>query len=501
MAAGGSVQVHSTKRLSTISAHDKPITAMLLHPSNPLHLITSSQDGTIRIHDWVEGRRIKTIRLGGPVLQMVTGRLDRWYMFVTVDSASSKPKKEKRQQAVYRVDLSGRSVKVGKLSAMPSSLLISPSSTYLVALAANKAYAYRLSKDTKLKIPTVKFVSDQIFTCGAFSPGGGPTKDEWFATGDVKGVIRLWHGLQDAFRQLDAEGHEMDGQKDKRLPTTSLHWHAHAVSALAFTTSGAQLLSVGEESVLVQWHLASGKREFIPRLGGRPILSLAVKPSSRGNEEEWWMGFSDGSVSRVGGNSGIVHPVGQGVKLDPLRPTSTSPYPISIHPSSGHLVVPSSHPSTLQFIDPSSSSVTFDLEVAPSNRIARRDDKEVVPVAVEHIAFNKQWMATVEGRQGDEAEGGGDARTLKFWQGVKQYTLNTQIPRPHGSDPITSIAFAEHLLTCSAKEAKLWSVRQAKKSEHGEFILIRSMTIKPFYITFHTTDLQNLMSNILQFGG
>lgn len=475
MAAGGSVQVHSTKRLSTIVAHQKPITAMLLHPSNPLHLITSSIDGTIRIHDWVEGRHIKTIHLSGPVLQLVTGRLDRWYMFCTIDAASSKPKhqkadadgKFKRQQAVYRVDLAGRAAKIGKLSSKPNSLMISPSSTYLVALAANKAYAYRLCKDIKAKVSNVKFVSDQVFTCGAFSPGAG--KEEWFATGDVKGVIRLWHGLNDAFRQLDAEGPEVDGKKDKRLPTTSLHWHAHAVSALAFTSSGAQLLSVGEESVLVQWHLNSGKKEFIPRLGGRPIISLAIKPASRGNEEEWWMAFSDGSVTRIGANSGSINPVGQGVKLDPFRPTSTSPYPLAVQPGQGYLVVPSSHPSTLQFIDPSSSSVAYDLEVAPSNRIARRDDKELIPVAVEHIAFTNQWMATVEGRRGDEAEGGGDVRTLKVWRYDGRYQLNTQLPRPHGSEPIISVSFGEHLLTCSATEAKLWSVRQAKRSEHGEF--------------------------------
>ena len=466
MAAGGSVQVYTTKRLSTIPAHRKPITAVMLHPSNPLHLITSSSDGTIRIWDWVEGRHIKTITLPGPVLQMVSGRLDKWYMFCTTDAPSAKKNSTGRQQAIYRIDLAGRQVKMGKLSATPTSLLISPSSTYLVALAANKAYAYRLSKDTKSKPASVKFVSDQIFTCGAFSPNG---KEEWFATGDVKGVIRLWHGLQDAFRQIDVEGPELDGKKDKRLPTTSLHWHAHAVAAIAFTPSGAQLLSVGEESVLVQWHLASGKREYVPRLGGRPIVSLAVKHASRGDEEEWWMGFSDGSVYKVGGSSGHVSQVGQGVKLDPLRPTTSSPYPLAIQPNADYLVVPSSHPSTLQFIDASSSSVAYDLEVAPSNRVARRDDKEIVPVAVEHVTFTRNWMATIEGRQGDEAEGGGDVRTLKIWRyegGL--YKINTQLPRPHGPEPVTAMAFSEYLLTCSATEAKLWSVRQAKKSDQGE---------------------------------
>jgi NET1-associated nuclear protein 1 (U3 small nucleolar RNA-associated protein 17) len=84
--------------------------------------------------------------------------------------------------------------------------------------------------------------------------------------------------------------------------------------------------------------------------------------------------------------------------------------------------VPSSHPSTLQFIDTASSSVLFDLEVAPSNRLSRRDEKELTPVAVEHVAFSgvqagmSWWMASSESRQGEDIEGGGNVRNLKIWK-------------------------------------------------------------------------------------
>jgi NET1-associated nuclear protein 1 (U3 small nucleolar RNA-associated protein 17) len=72
--------------------------------------------------------------------------------------------------------------------------------------------------------------------------------------------------------------------------------------------------------------------------------------------------------------------------------------------------------------------VLFDLEVAPSNRIARRDEKELEPVAVELVAFSgagpgesaahgqSEWMATIEGRQGDEYEGAGAVCNLKVWR-------------------------------------------------------------------------------------
>lgn len=201
----------------------------------------------------------------------------------------------------------------------------------------------------------VKFVTDQPLTCGSFAPTDKLGKGEdWFATGDLKGVIRLWHGLGQAFRLIGPKNSSNSNDEERRLPTTSLHWHAHAVASLAFTPSGSQLLSVGEESVLVQWHLGTGKREYVPRLGGRPIVSLAVKEALRGKEEEWWMAFEDGSVVKVGAGSGNVENVGQGVKigqshsdpllhhiLTPLRPSSANntlhtlssrPPPIYIRP-------------------------------------------------------------------------------------------------------------------------------------------------------------------------
>lgn len=358
---------------------------------------------------------------------------------------------------LLRTPLGGNSnpILLGKLSNRPASLIMSPRSTYLVALAANKAYTYRMpappfkSSDPWEDRPTcVKFVSDQPFTCGAFCPEktlASATEEEWFATGDQKGVIRLWHGLTQAFRQVDAAASLALGvvdstqnpETEKRLPTTSLHWHAHAVSAIAFTPSGSQLLSVGEESVLVQWHLASGRREYIPRLGGRPIVSLTVRKATAAGEEEWWMALADGSVVRVGASSNRVASVGQGIRLDPLRPSSPdTPYPLSVHPSTGSLVVPSSHPSTIQFIDPIASTVLFDLEVVPSNRVSRREEKELETVKVEKIAFSEEqggesmWMATMEGREGDEGEGGGMVKNLKMWKWMDDRLVHHRIRLP-----------------------------------------------------------------------
>ncbi|WWD15791.1 hypothetical protein CI109_100215 [Kwoniella shandongensis] len=552
--AHNSIHIHSSTapsfhRLSTLSSthpdgHQKPITSLHLSPLNPFQILTSSEDGTVKLWDWVEGRLVRTIEFkdnDAQVRHICFGEvLGKWCLFAAITSAKS-GSSHKVQHRLVRVRLTGASpgpFVIGKLSAPPVALMMSPRSTYLVALAGNKAYTYRMPSPTKLTSdvwtiqPTcVKLVADQPFTCGAFCPEktlATASEEEWFATGDQKGAIRLWHGLAQAFRQVDlaaqaAYGGATDSSKaapetEKRLPTTTLHWHAHAVSAIAFTPSGSQLLSVGEESVLVQWHLASGKREYIPRLGGRPIISLAVRRGGRGGEEEWWMSLADGSVIRVGASSGHISNVGQGIRLDPLRPASAdTAYPISLHPATQALVVPSSHPSTLQFIDPIASTVLFDLEVAPSNRVSRRDEKQLQPVAVEKVAFSEVqdgqsvWMVTMEGRNGDDMEGGGMVKNLKMWKWIdEKYIVNTQFPRPHGTANLTSVTFSPNTLPSSTSSkssmisnpyllttstdgvAKLWHVRQSKKSEQGKVSSKRPAVIELYWSCRSTFDYRNM---------
>ena len=113
---------------------------------------------------------------------------------------------------------------------------------------------------------------------------------DYFATGDDKGVIRLWYCLNDNLA-VNVRGVE------KRTQTRSLHWHAHAVSSISFTHNGAYLLSGGEESVLVVWQLHTGKKEFVPRLGSQ-ISTVSVLPANKG-EEEYLIGLADATYTFV----------------------------------------------------------------------------------------------------------------------------------------------------------------------------------------------------------
>jgi NET1-associated nuclear protein 1 (U3 small nucleolar RNA-associated protein 17) len=160
-------------------------------------------------------------------------------------------------------------------------LAVSASGEWLVAVAGHKAYVAQVSA---LKSGFTKYVSPDALTCLAVHP-----LEDYFVTGDAKGVVRLWYCLN--------QGRPAVANVEKRSQTSELHWHAHAVSSVAFTTNGAYLLSGGEEAVLVIWQLHSGKKEFVPRVGS-PIKSVVVSRSSAA-EEEYLLGLADASFAFV----------------------------------------------------------------------------------------------------------------------------------------------------------------------------------------------------------
>jgi NET1-associated nuclear protein 1 (U3 small nucleolar RNA-associated protein 17) len=139
-------------------------------------------------------------------------------------------------------------------------------------------------------------------------------------------------------------------------------------------------------------------------------------------------------------------------------------YPLAYHPPTRSMVLASSHPSTLQFFQPSTSSLVFDLEVVPSNRVSRAD-KEITPIKVSSVVFSPatasseagQWMATYETRPADTEQGGGKVTAVKLWfwaTGKNGYVLNTQLDRVHGFHDVTSMSFAPAPLSGSNPDTR-----------------------------------------------
>lgn len=341
-----------------------------------------------------------------------------------------------------------------------------------------------------------KYVSPERLTCLAFHP-----TEEYFATGDEKGNIRLWYCLNDTL-PINARGVE------KKTQTTSLHWHAHAVSSIAFTTNGAYLLSGGEESVLVIWQLHTGKKEFVPRVGA-PINAVSVFKGSGSSEEEYLLGLADATYLFVSAGNLKISRGYSRIKLglliishaesnidasiDPAIPTDSSSTSrqkstLAVHTLTSTLILPSSHPSSLQIYSPSSSKLIAELEVSPSNRVSRRDEKPIEPSYVEQtvLSLSGEWLASVDVRDGDD--GFRDEIYLKIWRWEKEtsrWKLNTRIDRPHGLRRISSMTFSpstdylrpiQLVTTGEDGNVKTWGLRVVKnkaEATEGTYSVLR----------------------------
>ena len=128
---------------------------------------------------------------------------------------------------------------------------------------------------------------------------------------------------------------------------------------------------------------------------------------------------------------------------------------------------------------PLTSKLLSELEVSPTNRISRRDEKALEPCRVEWsiIADSGEWMATLDSREG--LDGFRGEIYLKLWSWDRKtsaWMLNTRIDRPHGLAKVNSLSFRPRskdntslLLATTGEDGniKLWGVRTTT-SKSGE---------------------------------
>ena len=491
--------------------HVRPITGMMLSLSNPLQLITCSLDGTIKVWDYLESTLHDNVHVGHPIVRMCASSHWKNRLFIAVckhaneqAGPSSGPRTKEASSTMYSVQMSRgvphahkpqKIVRLGKTRPV-SHLILSPDGRWLVATSQAKLHVLDLN-DTSAGF--TKFATESHITSLTFHPHTDPVR---FATGETNGKIKIWHCLEQSNRPAPVES---SGWEPVSL-TTVLHWHAHAVSALQFTPDGAQLLSGGEEGVLVLWKMHSGTaagsdgREFVPRLGA-PIVSLAVASGYENTEQEYVARLADGSAMFVASLSLKPTRVFSTIKCDAMRaiaPENThanvSPQPLAADLAAGHLVLLSGHPSTVQFVDMATQSHVHDMEIAPSNRVSRPDEAILTPITVCNVVFSAplrdamhaEWMATIDGREGGSFT---TELSLKLWQWEsrsKTYVLNTRIDHPHNKgvtcvrfspclseDPLNAFLLAT---TGGDGQVKTWRIasRSLKGARTEHFWLCRS---------------------------
>ncbi|KAF8665440.1 hypothetical protein AX16_000459 [Volvariella volvacea WC 439] len=468
--AGSTVKIYSAETGVVVSTLTAPppssdsnasvLTSLALSPHNPFQLITGSLDGRITFWDFVEANLLRVIDIAQPIQHLYAHKDVKDSIFVTVLRPAKKGSTD-INGAVLRVNIASSKPldiqAIGKVR-RPAGLTISANGLHLVAIGGHTVYVAKMSA---LSSGFTKFVSPERLTCLAVHP-----TEEYFATGDEKGNIRIWYCLND---QLPAHVRGVE----KRTATTNHHWHAHAVSSIAFTSNGAYLISGGEEAVLVIWQLHTGRKEFIPRVGA-PISTVSLRRA--GDIEEYLLGLSDATYIFVSAASLKISRSISRIKLDSAVSTTllqlrNAPLPLAVHHLTSTIILPSSHPSSLQIYSPATSTLISELEVSPSNRISRRDEKPIEPARIGHVEISPDgsWMATVDVREGDESFRG--EVYLKFWsweRNSSQWVLNTRIDRPHGLNRVTAMAFSpshgnkpmEMVSTGNDGTLKIWRLRE-----------------------------------------
>ncbi|KAG8956137.1 hypothetical protein FRC03_010903 [Tulasnella sp. 419] len=482
----------STSTSTAFDGHKDIITSIALNPHNPYQLYTASLDGCIKIWDYLEPRLLKTINLKNPIVRICAHEKLTDTLFVAVNIPEKDKERRHPVSHVLRVSW-GQSpshagsmneddghqkrrkreystLRVGKTSTV-TGLGISTSGNWLVVLSGLKAH---IANTSSLQSGFSKLTSTDHLTCLAFHP-----TEDYFATGDTRGQIRLWYSLQNleelSFEKLGVE---------KKATTTLFHWHAHPVQSLSFTPNGAYLLSGGEESTMVIWQLDSGHKEFVPRLGA-PIRSLTAHRSPQ-RGEEYLIGLMDGTLVTISAQTLKISWTSSRMKINPGaldvtdRPSALPPI-LTVHPQSRNIILPSSHPSTLQIYSLPSSSVITDLEVLPSNRISSlsKHIQTITPSRISHAVLSPlqgEWLATVDYREDEEF---GLETGLKVWkwdENERTFVLNTRIDKPHGKLMVTTIEFnvpdeqGGLLLATGGQDGniKTWSLKTVKATKKTE---------------------------------
>jgi NET1-associated nuclear protein 1 (U3 small nucleolar RNA-associated protein 17) len=263
----------------------------------------------------------------------------------------------------------------------------------------------------------VRFNPPDRLTCLAVHPTG-----PLLATGDSKGMIRIYHPFDDMWWARRAALQETTGLKQtvKGEPAvSSLHWHPHPVGAIAFTPGG-YMVSGGEESVLVIWHPETGRKDFFP-LREVPISALSPAPQDSDTPNDVAITLNDGTLRFVDRALMEVRRAVYSIKVPPLdRDSKDRPAPLTLLPGTDNLLLTSSHPSSLQVYSLSQGVNLAEVEVASSNRVAnRRGAAPLEPIRVRDVAAsNKQadgssWLATYQTWQ---AEGFRPEAVLKFFK-------------------------------------------------------------------------------------
>ncbi|KAJ2356238.1 NET1-associated nuclear protein 1 [Coemansia erecta] len=291
------------------------------------------------------------------------------------------------------------------------------------------------------------------------------------AVGDWRGRIVFWFCVDES----------AEDSEDRHIVRRTHHWHAHRVNAIAFA-GDALMLSGGEEGVLVLWQLATETRDYLPRLGS-DIVGIAASPDGL----RYAVTLRDNTVRVVSAVDRTLVSLLQGLKFAEragrvrgARELDADPFTtgLVVHPAT-HALVLNGEPGRLQVFNHANDRHLASIEVAAYNRVGAGSQPHVDVV---QFSSDGAWMATVDSRRADAAQGlmGVTTSYLKFWRldpASQTYTLVTRIDAPH-TGGVRAVAFqpvqrrGRDVLLCVStgrdRSFRVWELQCVPGAGHNE---------------------------------
>jgi len=416
---GRRIRVYSTSTgdlLRELKGHEGKVTGIKVNPRNHLQLVSCSLNGGVIYWDHTDGRILKKYKFGGTLLEgLIIHPVHNESVFLIkkkslkakiIRTKGDKKRKVPDPEEYSLCVFNPKECKKDKKPKLKVLLEVSGNSKQTTIsgdgslLATVKGENLHLWDFNSKKLNTFTYQHAR-FTCAAFHP-----LEACVAAGEGVGRIILWQGLDQLENPI----------------TMELHWHPNPVSDIVFSQDGSNMLSGGQEGVLVMWQYKTHHQEFLPRLGA-PINHLAVSP--------------DDSLTAVSQNENVIRLINNiewkmKRAIQGLRQIDNLYTGIVFDPRSKALVT-SNMPGVLQFYLPLTDHHAFSLDVVRQNFLSRTKREQIVCTKIDHVAFSDDggWLATVERR--DDKKNALELR-LKFWEYNTRdqcYAPNTCVDPPH----------------------------------------------------------------------
>ncbi|XP_030761208.1 WD repeat-containing protein 75 [Sitophilus oryzae] len=277
---------------------------------------------------------------------------------------------------------------------------------------------------------------NRTFTCVACHPN-----EQVVLTGDNTGRVVVW---QDIFN---------------KQTQAVFHWHNLPVTCLAFSASGSNFYSGGNECVLVKWQFDRPNfKQFLPRLPAE-LRHITVSE----NNAYLAVATSDNAIRIIDSRLNQINLIQNlvfgrqfesGIHFDPITRS----------------LVLNGNTGCVQFYSPNDMSLLYNIDIVGQNKVTDERETKMENTEVRKLALSKtgKWLATVEDRNGEKNVC--EEVRLKFWQfnTEKQiYELSTSIEYPH-ERKISNIAFqpvVNENLKCVTigddKKFKIWQVTES----------------------------------------